>query len=287
MSDPINAALISEPGLTEAALALLPRDALLLSDHALGGLHRLPWAEAALDVTPIDAEEVYVRLRALMPRALVVDMGWVLASQQGVTGLEQWGGIADRIALDFGVTVVSVYDRETVIEEQLQAAMRAHRQFLAPSGYHANPYWIPAAMLESAPLDAQLDFMLGRVVPDYAGLSRTQAGQMFARGATPSWLGPRRPGLGSQPGPGRWHIHCLGQLRVFIHGKRVDWRLPGWLRKRRGRCLATCCNRAKRAPMQTRSASFSGPRARARRSNAQGSTTPSPCCAKRWERPMP
>lgn len=239
MTAMINSALIAEaalPGMVEAALCHVPMaDALLISDTDQIGLRRVDWAEAGLDVTPIDAEEVYVRVRALIadhPAALLVDMGWVLASQQGVTGLEHWGGIADRLAQDFGVAVVSIYDRETVIEEQMQAAMRAHRQFLAPSGLHDNPYWIPANLLESAPLDEQLAFMLGRVVPDYAGVERPQAGQMFARGATPSWLGPRRPGLGQQPGPGRWHIHCLGQLRVFIRGQMVDWRLPGGASKK-------------------------------------------------------
>lgn len=69
----------------------------------------------------------------------------------------------------------------------MQAALRAHRQFVASSGIYRNQHRIPTEMLEGAPLDEQLSFLRGRVVPDCAGLlARRQAGQMFARGTTPS-----------------------------------------------------------------------------------------------------
>jgi DNA-binding SARP family transcriptional activator len=110
----------------------------------------------------------------------------------------------------------------------MQAAFRAHRQFLAPSGLHDNPYWIPADLLDGALLDDQLSFMLGRVVPDYADLrARRRTGQQNARGATPSWLAKPRALIGARPGPARWHIHCFGQLRVFIGNRAVDWRMQG------------------------------------------------------------
>lgn len=199
---------------------------------------RLGFDLAALAATPMDPEEVFARLRQhLTERApisgLVVDMGWVLGSPQGVTGIEAWGSVADRLAQAFGVPVVSVYDHDLAIEEQLQAAMRAHRQFAAPSGLYDNPYWIPADLWETAPLDEQLSFMLGRVVPDYAGLqARRQQGQMFARGTTPSWLAPPRAALGTPPQGARWHVHCLGPLRVFIGNRVVDWHLPGGASKK-------------------------------------------------------
>ena len=66
---------------------------------------------------------------------LVVDMGWVVGNMQGVTGLENWGGVADRLSAHFDLPVVSLYNQDLTIEEQIQAALRAHRQFLAPRLY--------------------------------------------------------------------------------------------------------------------------------------------------------
>ena len=192
---------------------------------------RLPFEETALDHSPVDPEEVFARLRPWLDQnegALVVDMGWAVANLQGAASLEAWGAVADRLARTFGRPVVSIYNQDLTIEEQMQAAFRAHGQFLAPSGLHDNPYWIPADLLDAALLDDQLSFMLGRVVPDYADLrARRRVGQMHARGATPSWLAKPRALLGTQPGPARWHIHCLGTLRVFIGNRAVDWRLQG------------------------------------------------------------
>ena len=213
-----------------------PATAILLTDDAtllpyIPALHRLPFDETALDRSPVDPEEVFVRLRPWLADGaggLVVDMSWAVANLQGATSLESWGAVADRLAENFGKPVVSIYNQDLTIEEQMQAAFRAHRQFLAPSGLHMNPYWIPADLLDGALLDEQLSFMLGRVVPDYAGLrARRRTGQMNARGATPSWLAKPRALLGAQPGPVRWHIHCLGQLRVFIGNQEVNWRIQG------------------------------------------------------------
>jgi DNA-binding SARP family transcriptional activator len=238
-----NAALIGDfalPGFVVQAIAarIEPRRACLIADDAavlpdIAADLRVSFDQAALDRAPIDAEEVLARLRqalAARPQALglVVDMGWAVGKLHGVTGIETWGGLADRLAQDTGLPVISVYDQDLVIEEMMQAALRAHRQFVAPSGVYRNPHWIPAEMLEGAPLDEQLSFLLGRVVPDYAGLlARRQDGQMFARGTTPSWLGSRRPGIGSPTGAARWHVHCLGRLRVLIGNRAVDWQLPG------------------------------------------------------------
>lgn len=199
---------------------------------------RIGFDSAALDRTPIDAEQVHARLSPRLQElgpggGLVIDMGWALANTQGATGLETWGGVAERLAQECGRPVVSIYNQDLTIEEQMQAAFRAHRQFLAPSGRYENPYWIPMALQEAAPLDEQLSFMLGRVVPEYADLrQRRRSGQMFARGATPSWLAKPGAVLGTQPGAVRWHIHCLGQLRVFIGGKPVGWKIDGGAAKK-------------------------------------------------------
>ena len=193
--------------------------------------NRLPYEETALDHSPVDPEEVFARLRPKLVEnnaALVVDMGWAVANLQGAASLESWGAIAERLARTLGRPVVSIYNQDLTIEEQMQAAFRAHRQFLAPSGLFDNPYWIPAELLDGALLDDQLSFMLGRVVPDYADLrARRRTGQQNARGATPSWLAKPRALLGAQMGRARWHIHCFGQLRVFIGNQPIDWRIQG------------------------------------------------------------
>lgn len=238
-----NAALIGDfalPDFVPQAVAsrIDPAGACVISDDpgvlpGSVGTHRLAFDQVALDRAPIDAEEILARLREVVASrpgltGLVVDMGWVIGNLHGVTGIEAWGGLADRLAQATGVRVISIYDQDLVIEEQMQAALRAHRQFVAPSGLYRNPHWIPAEMLDGAPLDAQLSFLLGRVVPDYAGLlARRQEGQMFARGTTPSWLGTQRPGIGSPTSAARWHVHCLGRLKVLIGNRTVDWQLPG------------------------------------------------------------
>lgn len=239
----INAALIADfavTGFVAKALATVaaPAKTWLVSDDLrlmpeMPAARRINYDQAGLDHSPMDPEEAFGRLRQTLVNvtgisALVVDMGWVVGNLQGATGLENWGGVADRLSAHFDLPVISLYNQDITIEEQIQAALRAHRQFLAPSGLYANPYWIPVSLLEGGALDEQLSFMLGRVVPDYAGLlARRQQGQMFARGATPSWLAPPRAGLGNPAKAARWQVHCLGRLKVFIGGTEVNWNLPG------------------------------------------------------------
>ena len=241
-SSEVHAALFGDLGDATSLLAALsrvmdPSRALLLSDTAdllpdLALGRRAPLAEAGLDASPIDPESVLARLaRKLADRTasgLIVDMDWAIGHAQGAADLEAWGAVAEQLAQDPGLPVVSLYDRELTIEEQLQAAFRAHRQFLAPSGLYENPHWLPAALLQTAPLDEQLTFLLGRVVPDFAGeRAFRRPDQQFARGATPSWLARPQGTMGVQAGTQRWHIRCLGQLRVYIGSRRIDWRIPG------------------------------------------------------------
>ena len=217
---------------------------------------RLGFADAALDGAPIEQEVVIAKLVGRVeplrdptqrPRAvrsasglararpdlravsgLVVDMRWAIPNMEAVTSLERWGAVAERLSAEWGKPVISVYDQDTVIEEQMQTALRVHSQFLAPSGLHTNPYWISSALLETASLDEQLAFMLARVVPDYEGLHRRRkGGEMFARGATPSWLAKPSMALGASSASARWHVHCFGQLKVFIGGRSIDWRIAG------------------------------------------------------------
>ena len=92
--------------------------------------NRLPYEETALDHSPVDPEEVFARLRPKLVEnnaALVVDMGWAVANLQGAASLESWGAIAERLARTLGRPVVSIYNQDLTIEEQMQAAFRAHR----------------------------------------------------------------------------------------------------------------------------------------------------------------
>jgi DNA-binding SARP family transcriptional activator len=192
---------------------------------------RIGFAALGLDKAPIDAGSVREALQHKLEgrsTGLAVDMRWAISNVEGVTSLERWGAVADLLSGTFQKPVVSIYDQDLVIEEQMQVALRAHRLLLAPSGLHANPYWMPAALLEKASVDEQLAFMLGRVVADYQDFSqRRKGGEMFARGATPSWLPTSGMALGSSPSSQRWHIHCFGPLRVIIGGRPVDWRITG------------------------------------------------------------
>lgn len=252
MTDPadapeINAALfchLTEPAFIAAALAphLAPHPPVLITDDP--GLlpdldRRSACAAFGLDALPIDAAEVFQRLRAHLSgfaglECVIVDMSWALTTVLGVGTIETWGTVAERLASEIGVTVISLYNQDLLIEEQLQAAFRAHQQFVAPSGLYQNPYWLPRELLTESTLDEQLGFMLGRVVPDFAG---TQFFRLFdkaaARGASPDWLARGRPPLVTPGLSARWHIHCLGQVRVFLDGQRaVDWRTDGGATKK-------------------------------------------------------
>lgn len=240
----VNAALfghLTEPDFVIAALAphLAPYPPFLITDDP-GLLPMIPperraaCASFGLDALPIDSAEVFQRLRTRLSDLIgldcvIIDMGWALTTVLGVGTIETWGTVAEQLTSEIGVTVISLYDQDLLIEEQLQAAFRAHQQFLAPSGLYENPYWLPREMLTESTLDEQLGFMLGRVVPDFAG---TRFFRLFdraaARGASPDWLTRGRPSLVTPGLAARWHIHCLGQVRVFLEGHReVDWRTEG------------------------------------------------------------
>jgi DNA-binding SARP family transcriptional activator len=189
------------------------------------------FAAAGLDRVLIDPDEVFAKFKlktAGATRGFVVDMRWAFSSSEALLSLEQWGGVAERLTTELRLPIISVYDRDVMIEEHMQTAFRVHSQFLAPSGIYKNPYWIPAKLLETAALDAHLNFMLGRAVPDYEGLHmRSQSGEMLARGATPSWLAKTNTALVAGGVSTRWQIHCFGQLRVSIGGKNIEWRIAG------------------------------------------------------------
>jgi DNA-binding SARP family transcriptional activator len=211
--------------------ALKLSKATVISDDAgfLSNSQRMSFAGVALDRVLIDQGEVFTKLKsALQAGGIIVDMGWAVSNGEALRNLELWGSLAERLSAEHMLPVISVYDQDLLIEEHMQTAFRVHSQFLAPSGFHQNPYWLPAKLLESAALDEQLSFMLGRVVPDFAGLQlRRKTGEMFAHGATPTWLEKADPTLGAGALSNRWQIHCFGQLRISIAGQDIDWRMAG------------------------------------------------------------
>ncbi|MBV7410675.1 BTAD domain-containing putative transcriptional regulator [Maritimibacter sp. DP1N21-5] len=195
---------------------------------------RISPTEVGLDTIPLDSDATIDRLRAAIaalegPTAVIVDMGWGLDALHGADSYETWGSITEVLSLELGMPFMSLYNKELMIEDQMQAAFRAHRQFLAPSGLYENPFWMPPDLVRDGTLDEQLGFMLGRVVPDFAG------GRLFehtereaARGATPDWLEKDREQATLSVGGARWQIHCLGRLRVLVgQNREVDWQVPG------------------------------------------------------------
>ena len=246
MTDYMNGALISD--LREPAFALeslrtsgggdlagcvfYTSNASLLPDFLPGARRALDLG--FLDIRSLGDEATLTRImEALGPVAdgqcLVIDMAWRLQEPWGGHAVEAWGALTDRLAEELRVNVVSLYDQETLVEEEMQAAFRVHRQFLAPSGVYENPFWLPPAMIETATQDDQLRFLLKRLVPDYREHALLNA-QLpdAARGAAPDWVRKDRYAVATSPRRQRWHIHCLGELKVFVDGKTpVDWRMSG------------------------------------------------------------
>jgi DNA-binding SARP family transcriptional activator len=238
-----NAALFDLPGqpgfLHDAVLKILkPSQGIVVSDDPgffrdQPESQRMSFVAAGLDGVLVNHDEVFSKLKlktksAIIGIGIVVDMRWAVSNEEALISLEQWGGVAERLCSELGIPVISVYDQELMIEEHMQAALRVHSQFIAPSGIYENPYWLPAELLGSASVAEQLGFMLGRVVPDHKGSQRSsKSGDMHARGATPSWIAKRNTILGASAVATRWQIHCFGQLRIFVGGQSINWRIAG------------------------------------------------------------
>jgi DNA-binding SARP family transcriptional activator len=206
--------------------------ALLVSDDAvfLPESQRVGFAAVGLERVLFEQDDVFAKLKELATQAtsgFVIDMRWVISNSDVLRSLHQWGDVAERLSAELKKPIISVYDQELMIEEQIQTAFRVHSQFLAPSGIYENPYWLPAKMLDTATLEEQLSFMLGRVVPDHSGQHKPRKGNEMARGATPTWLASTDTAVGAVAASVRWQIHCFGHLRVSIGGKNIEWRIAG------------------------------------------------------------
>ncbi|MGH1353533.1 MAG: AfsR/SARP family transcriptional regulator [Thalassovita sp.] len=194
---------------------------------------RLSASEVGLDREQIVAADVVQAIQRWLSTdqdmgCFVVDMSWVSKQMQGALRVEAWGEISSQIFQKHGTPVISIYNRELIVEDLLQASFRAHQQIVVPSGLYENPFWVPAE-LANQPAGEQMSFVLGRIVPDYAGTNFFERDLRFAaHGADPDWLvHPANPLVASERTE-RWQIYCLGQLRVYRNGTdRIDWNIKG------------------------------------------------------------
>ena len=187
-----------------------------------------------LDALAFDASIVLDALHSKIsecqsPVTIVVDLSWVSDALDGSSAIESWSSVAEQLAFDQRCTVVSLYNLDLLVENRMQAALRAHSDLLAPSGTYHNPFWLPSTLAARSTLDEQMAFLLGRIVPDYSDITFFDGGdRSFARGANPVWLPTTKYLQAIQTTTDCWHIHCLGPLRVYKDANnRVDWKLRG------------------------------------------------------------
>lgn len=214
---------------------------------------RLDFAATGLIATPIHFSMVReyiqnVAANLAQDSCIVVDMRWGLRTVSASANFDRWGGVCDQIVADLGVSMISVYGRNLMIEDQLLAALRGHSHFLAPSGTYSNPYWLPPEYVSGATLTQQVTFMLERLVPDYASLvSAEEDGDTSATGADPHWIAtPRRirPRTGSDE---LWKIRCFGRLRIYLaDGSQIRWDIPGSAPKKSKALFAFLLQRGER-----------------------------------------
>ncbi|MEN8658243.1 BTAD domain-containing putative transcriptional regulator [Marivita sp.] len=192
---------------------------------------RLDFTQTGLDDIPIKLTEVSARIQAAVKSTqfvsvVIVDMRWGSGTISATANFDRWGGFCDRIVEDTQVSIVSVYARSLMIEDQMLAAVRGHSHFLAPSGLYDNPFWLPPAYQAEATISQQIGFVLGRLVPDYEETPVHDDGE--ASGANPQWItAPRdlRPRVGKDE---IWKIRCFGRLRVYLSdGSQIKWDIPG------------------------------------------------------------
>ena len=226
---------LSAPEDTLRGMGLTPsrQDVLIISDDAgfvaSGSAARhANYAQIGLDGAHLDPQATLSSISNIKPSLVIADMRWSAPFLDAEGTYETWSTIIEHLHNAEGIQFLSLYDRQDLLERQMQAVLRSHRQFAAPSGLYENPFWLPSELRFGAGVDDQLSFLLGRVVPDYANPTLTDPDSRgFARGASPSWLA-KAPVLAiTGRSEARWQIRCLGPLRVFQNGELVNWKIPG------------------------------------------------------------
>ena len=157
---------------------------------------------------------------------VVVDMGWGLQTASATANFENWMPIAAKLAVQFGVHVVSLYNRRLLIDEHLLAALRGHPAVLAHEGLIPNPHWLPSELMAHGTLREQVNYWLAGISPSMAS-DNPNADRHAAEGTNPMWLINRRaaePTMAMEGSRERWKIRCFGRLRVYrADGSQVDW----------------------------------------------------------------
>lgn len=161
---------------------------------------------------------------------LTIDMGWGLQTASATANFEGWMAVAQDLAETCGRYIVSLYNRNLLIDEHLLAALRGHPAVLAPEGIVANPHWLPPQLNAKGTLREQVNFWLGGIAPSLVR-ENPNADRHAAEGADPMWLLNRRAEEPAIPGENtreRWKIRCFGRLRVYrADGSQVEWAVPG------------------------------------------------------------
>lgn len=200
----------------------------------------LSFQEAGFLDSPISFRTVYSRISSWVSTAgkdksgrtkvLVIDMSWALATNSATANFETWVEIVDVLSRETGVAVLSLYNRNLMIDEQMLTALRGHPRILSTAGIRENPHWLPPMLLTRGTLRQQVDHWLAALSPDLAPGS--DGAQIHAaEGADPMWLLRRaaeEPAIAGLEARDRWKIRCLGRLRVYRNnGSQIIWDTPG------------------------------------------------------------
>lgn len=115
-------------------------------------MRRLSFADAGFLETPISFKVVLQRIADWVRSQpaedagcgiLVIDMSWALATNSATANFETWMEIAETLANRIDLPVVSLYNRNLMIDEQLLTALRGHPHILTAARIHDNPHWLP------------------------------------------------------------------------------------------------------------------------------------------------
>ena len=84
---------------------------------------RFSFADIGLEAVPIKLDEVAGNIGLNVDQSrpvslIIVDMRWGLQTVAATANFERWGGLCDRIVIDANLSVVSVYTRTLMIEDQ-------------------------------------------------------------------------------------------------------------------------------------------------------------------------
>lgn len=200
-------------------------------------LKLMSFRDAGFLETPISFKTILQRVTAWVEAVerrehsvLIVDMSWTLATNSAAANFETWTEIAERLADTIGCPLISLYNRNLMIDEQLLTALRGHPHILTAAGLHENPHWLPAKLLTRGTLRQQVDYWLNALSPDLApasGESEIHA----AEGADPMWLlrkTAEEPAIAGFEARDRWKIRCFGRLRIYRNdGSQIIWDTPG------------------------------------------------------------